>query len=56
MSSRRWYRTKDLLYYKPTNQSWDISHWTDEDYEEFLRQPFGDQEGQLEELEQVGTR
>lgn len=52
----KWFRTKDLLYFKDTGQSWDILHWTDEDYEDFISKEYGDQEGQLEGLNQVGTR
>lgn len=51
-----WYRTKDLLYYASTKESWDIRHWTDEDFEEFLSQEFGNQVGQIEGLNQVGTK
>ena len=51
-----WYRTKDLLYFKDTGESWDILHWTDEDYEEFINQEFPDQVGQIEGLNQVGTK
>ena len=51
-----WYRRKDLLIYAATKQSWDISHWTDEDYNDFMRHTFSDQVGQVEQMEQVGTK
>jgi hypothetical protein len=51
-----WYRTKDLLYFSSTKESWDILHWSDEEYEEFLNQPFPDQVGKLQELNQVGPK
>ncbi len=52
----KWFRTKDLLYFKDTGQSWDILHWTDEEYEDFISKEYSDQKGQLERLNQVGTR
>jgi len=52
----KWFRTKDLLYFKDTGQSWDILHWTDEEYEDFISKEYNDQKGQLERLNQVGTR
>jgi hypothetical protein len=54
--TNKWYRTKDLLYFADTGESWDILHWTDEDFQEFLKQEFSDQVGQLEKLNQVGTK
>jgi hypothetical protein len=54
--TNKWYRTKDLLYFTDTGESWDILHWTDEDFQEFLKQEFPDQVGQLEKLNQVGTK
>ena len=52
----KWFRTKDLLYFKDTGQSWDILHWTDEEYQDFISKKYSDQKGQLERLNQVGTR
>jgi hypothetical protein len=52
----KWFRTKDLLYFKNTGQSWDILHWTDEEYQDFISKEYSDQKGQLERLNQVGTR
>jgi|APGre2960657404_1045060.scaffolds.fasta_scaffold04293_11 hypothetical protein len=52
----KWFRTKDLLYFKDTGQSWDILHWTDEEYQDFISKEYSDQKGQLERLNQVGTR
>jgi hypothetical protein len=52
----KWFRTKDLLYFKDTGQSWDILHWTDEEYQDFISKEYNDQKGQLERLNQVGTR
>lgn len=54
--SKSWYRTKDLLYFKATGESWDILHWTDEEYEIFIGQGFPDQVEQLEKLNKVGTK
>lgn len=54
--SKAWYRTKDLLYFKATGESWDILHWTDEEYEIFLGQGFPDQVEQLATLNKVGTK
>jgi hypothetical protein len=51
-----WYRTKDLLYFSNTKESWDILHWSDKDFEEFLNQPFSDQISNLKTLNQVGTK
>jgi len=52
----KWFRTKDLLYFKDTGQSWDILHWTDEEYQDFISKEYSDQKGQLERLNQVGTK
>ena len=52
----KWFRTKDLLYFKDTGQSWDILHWTDEEYEIFIGQEFPDQVEQLATLNKVGTK
>jgi hypothetical protein len=52
----KWFRTKDPLYFKDTGQSWDILHWTDEEYQDFISKEYSDQKGQLERLNQVGTR
>lgn len=51
-----WYRTKDLLYFTDTGESWDILHWTEEEYQEFLDCSLGKQIGKLQELAQVGTK
>lgn len=52
----RWYRVEDYLRCEGLNKTWDISHWTDEDFQEFLDQPLGDKEGQLENLEEVEVK
>lgn len=33
-----WTKKDGVLYLLETGQSWNISHWTDEDYNDFLEQ------------------
>lgn len=33
-----WSKKEDTLYLLETGQSWDISHWSDEDFADFLEQ------------------
>ena len=46
-----WNMKDGLLTFVDTGEQWEVPHWTDADYAEFLALPHGDKCGLIEGLE-----
>jgi hypothetical protein len=42
-----------ILTFVDTNEQWEVSHWTDDDYDDFLSLPHEDKFGLIEGLDEL---
>lgn len=52
-SRYEWNMKDGILTFVDTNEQWEVSHWTDDDYDDFLSLPHEDKFGLIEGLDEL---
>jgi hypothetical protein len=53
MNNYEWHMKDGVLTFTDTGEQWEVSHWTDEDYDEFLSLAHEDKCGLIEGLDEL---